>query len=85
LSKIDKLKARLLTVPKDFSYSEVRKLLNSLGFVEYNKGKTSGSRVIFYRSSDGKKILLHKHHPSDIVKIGTLKNLINFLKELGEL
>jgi predicted RNA binding protein YcfA (HicA-like mRNA interferase family) len=56
-----------------------------LGFVEYNKGKTSGSRVIFYRSSDGKKILLHKHHPSDIVKIGTLKNLINFLKELGEL
>lgn len=85
MSKIDKLKTKLKSIPKDFTYSEVRKLLTSLDFIEGTKGKTSGSRVKFYRDSDKKVIMFHKPHPSDIMKVGTIKYLVDFLQELGEI
>ena len=47
MSKIDKAKERLFARPKDYTYSEAKYLLSQLGFEEYNKGKTSGSRVKF--------------------------------------
>lgn len=56
-----------------------------MGFVEYNKGKTSGSRVKFYRKEDQKIILLHKPHPGDIMTPGAVKDLLEFLLGLGEL
>ena len=65
MSKIDKAKERLSLRPKDYTYSEAKYLLSQLGFEEFNKGKTSGSRVKFYRASDQRIILLHKPHPGD--------------------
>jgi len=47
MSNKEKLLQRLKTKPKDFTYDEAKTILNSLGFVENNKGKTSGSRVTF--------------------------------------
>ena len=85
MSKLEKSKERLRAKPKDYTYSEARNLLTQLGFVEYNKGKTSGSRVKFYRESDKKIILLHKPHPGDIMKLGAVKELLEFLINLGEL
>lgn len=85
MSKIEKAKARLRLRPKDYTYTEARTLLFQMGFVEYNKGKTSGSRVKFYREEDRKIILLHKPHPGDVMKQGAIRELIQFLQELGEL
>ena len=45
MSKIEKDIERLKSKPKDFTYDEMKRLLNNLGFIENNKGKTSGSRV----------------------------------------
>lgn len=59
MSKLGKAKERILTKPKDYTYTEAKYLLNQLGFEEYTKGKTSGSRVKFYRKKDQKIILLH--------------------------
>ena len=56
-----------------------------MGFLEYQKGKTSGSRVKFYREKDQKVILLHKPHPADIMKPATVKELLEYLTNLGEL
>jgi hypothetical protein len=56
-----------------------------MGFSEYNKGKTSGSRVKFYREKDKRMILLHKPHPGDIMKIGAVKQLADYLKKMEEL
>ena len=53
MSRIEKAKGRLLALPRDYTYSEAKYLLGQLKFVEDNKGKTSGSRVKFYRASDG--------------------------------
>ena len=52
MSKLEKAKERLLSRPKDYTYSEARCLLSQLGFEENSKGKTSGSRVKFYRATD---------------------------------
>lgn len=85
MSKLDKAKARIKSKPKDYTYTEAKALLSQLGFEEYSKGKTSGSRVKFYRKEDQKVILLHKPHPGDVMKAGAVKQLLDFLIDLGEL
>ncbi len=85
MSELEKLKERLKSLPKDFTYNEAKSLLNKLGFIEYNKGKTSGSRVGFKRDEDDKKFFLHKPHPSNIVKREFLKKLLAELKESGDI
>lgn len=85
MSKIEKAIARLKSIPKDYTYSEAKYLLGQLGFAESNKGKTSGSRVKFYRVSDGRIILLHKPHPSDIMSVASVRDLAEYLQGIGEL
>lgn len=85
MSQLDKLKQRIKNIPKDFTYTEARSLLISLGFIEYNKGKTSGSRVSFFREYDKAVIMLHKPHPGDVMKTYTIKEIVKLLNELGEL
>ena len=84
MSRLDKAIQRLKAIPKDYTYSEAKSLLSQLGFFERNKGKTSGSRVMFYRQSDREKILLHKPHPSDIMSVASVHDLVDTLKEIGE-
>lgn len=84
MSKLEKAKERIRSKPTDYTYTEAKALLSQLGFVEYNKGKTSGSRVRFYRPKDKKAILLHKPHPGDVMKTGAVKFLLEFLIDLGE-
>ena len=67
MSKKDKLIARFLSMPSDFHYDEIVTLLGHYGFMEVKKGKTSGSRVKF-ENEEGVPIILHKPHPSGIMK-----------------
>ncbi len=83
MSKKEKLINRLKTKPKDFTYNEAKTLLESVGFVESNKGKTSGSRVVFIESKSGLKFELHKPHPGNILKPYVIIGLIKILNELG--
>ena len=85
MSKIDKAKERLSSRPKDYTYSEAKYLLSQLGYEEFQKGKTSGSRVKFYRATEQHIILLHKPHPGDVMSMGAIKDLANRLEEMGEL
>lgn len=82
MGKNEKLIQRFKSIPKDFTWDEVKTLLTYLGYSLRNKGKTSGSRVIFI--SPGKKpLLLHKPHPGKIMKEYTIRQLLNNLKEEG--
>ena len=85
MSKLDKAKERLLTIPTDYTYSEAKYLLGQLGFAEYTKGKTSGSRVKFFWQADNETILLHKPHPSNVMSVGSVRDLAEYLKRIGEL
>ena len=61
MSKKEKLIAKLKSNPKDFTFEEMKCLLDTLGFTMSNKGKTSGSRVLFMKGNI--PIILHKPHP----------------------
>ncbi|MCI8397346.1 MAG: type II toxin-antitoxin system HicA family toxin [Clostridia bacterium] len=82
MSTIEKAIEKLKTKPKDFTYDEMKRILNYLGFIEDNKGKTSGSRVGFLNKQLNREIKLHKPHPGNILKEyqikDTLKNLIEW-------
>lgn len=52
----------------------------SYGFEMDSKGKTSGSRVRFYRPSDGRMFVMHAPHPSDELTAGTIRNIVAFCK-----
>jgi hypothetical protein len=47
MSKNEKLVQRLLSLPKDFTWKELVKLLALFGYAELKKGKTGGSRRKF--------------------------------------
>ena len=78
MTKIDKLKIRLLSYPNDFTYSELTKLLLSFG---YNEVQGTGSRVCFSRHNH--KIKLHKPHPGNILKSYQLDLVIEALESKG--
>ena len=80
MSKLEKEIERLKSKPKDYTYDEAKSLLNKLGFFENNKGKTSGSRVEF-KDRYGRKMALHKPHPSNIIKSYKVNDLLNNLEE----
>ena len=75
MSKRDKLIARLLSYPKDFSFDELKTILLSFG---YNEVQGAGSRVCFEKYDH--KIKLHKPHPSNILKRYQLDLIIEELK-----
>lgn len=75
MSKFEKAKKRILEIPADYTYTEMKYLLGKMGFCEYNKGKTSGSRVKFYRES----------HQGNIMEQGAVKDIVSRLIGMGEL
>ncbi|MDR0931625.1 MAG: type II toxin-antitoxin system HicA family toxin [Victivallales bacterium] len=78
MSTKDKLIARFKTLPKDFTFEEVVRVFGIFGFTIGNKGKTSGSRVVF--TKEDVTYVMHKPHPSNIVKESALKSALNYLK-----
>ena len=82
MSTKDKLVERFKSLPSDFTFDEMERLLKMYGYVKSNKGKTSGSRII-YKDKDGRPIMLHKPHPGNIVKRYALKQAMQNLIEAG--
>jgi hypothetical protein len=78
VSKKDKLIKRFLSLPNDFHYDEMVKLLGYFMFFEIKKGKTSGSRVKF-GNGESIPIIMHKPHPTGIMKKYQLKQVKEIL------
>ena len=74
MSKKEKLIARFLSMPSDFHYDEIVKLLGYYGFQGVKKGKTSGSRVKFM-NAEKVPLMMHKPHPTGILKHYQLKQI----------
>ena len=80
MGREEKLIARFLSKPVDFTYNELRKLLKKLGYEESQSGKTSGLRVAFYNEKTRHIIRLHKPHPQNVLKQYQLQQVIDELK-----
>jgi len=81
VSKQQKLRSRLGTIPKDFTWDELVTLLKSYGFVVLNG---SGSRRKFV-NAEKRLINIHCPHPGSIVKQYSLKDVKSVLDELDNL
>ena len=80
MSTKEKLIARFKTLPKDFLFEELVRLLLGFGYEISNKGKTSGSRVRFLNKEKQLIIDIHKPHASGTpIKEATLKDIYNKL------
>lgn len=76
----EKLIERFKRQPKDFTWDELVRLFSLLGFELNNKGKTSGSRVIFIKGEYS--YVAHKPHPGSIVKGYVMKQVLEYLNGL---
>lgn len=78
MSSKDKLIDRFKQLPSDFTFDELNSLLSHLGYVRFDKGKTSGSRII-YKDSNGHPIMIHRPHPGNVVKRYAMKQIFDEL------
>ena len=79
----DKLIAKLKSNPKTFTFDDTESLLGYLTYKKSNKGKTSGSRVMFTSEEYKTKILLHKPHSRKELLEYQIKQLIEQLEQEG--
>jgi len=86
MGKNEKLLTKLLKhpAPKDFTWRELEKLLASFG---YEQKTGSGSRRKFYKSVSGYAvpINLHEPHPHNTIKPIYIKQIIQALKQNGDI
>lgn len=80
MNKKEKLIQKLKVQSISFSYEDAKVLLEYLDFLESNKGKTSGSRVVFTNELHG-NIMLHKPHSQKELKKYQIKQLKEFLEQ----
>ena len=71
-------------MPSDFTFEEMQRLLEGYGYERGDKGRTSGSRVIF-KNGDKRPIMLHKPHPGDMMKQYAVRQLLANFKENGDI
>ena len=81
MGKKEKLIERLKNCPKDFTFEEMKSLLEYLGFEMSNKGRTSGSRVKFIKDNIG--VVLHKPHPRKELLEYQIKQILEALEQGG--
>lgn len=78
----EKLRKRFLAMPSDFTFEEMQRLLEGYGYERSNKGKTSGSRIVF-KNAEKRPIMLRKPHLGNIVKEYAMKQVLSELQEAG--
>ena len=85
MTKQEKLLKRFLSKPNDFSFPEIKRLLEGFRYTEIKTGKPSGSRVAFYHEERRHLIRLHKPHPQNRVRRYVLDYLEDELRNAGVL
>ena len=77
MSKIEKLIARFKSMPRDFTWDELTRLLRYFGYVEIHG---SGSRRKFVHPYHS-LIILHEPHPIKYLKAYQIAQVNDVLKE----
>ena len=75
----EKLIERFLSLPSDFTYNEVIRLFSIFNYYERQKGAPSGSRVESVSKDGNRSFIMHKPHPSNIMKKYAMKQILMYL------
>ncbi len=78
MSKIEKLISRFETAKNDFTWKELCRLLEGIGYAEV---QGAGSRVKFDNGNPDQRVNLHRPHPGNKVKVYIVRELRRNLKE----
>lgn len=81
MSRKDKQLARLREGPRDYTWDEAVAVLSACGFELENR---SGSRRAFVHYS-GRKLIMHRPHPDPRLKRYQVLDVIEALRDVGEL
>lgn len=84
MSRIDKIIKKLKGNSGNLTFEELTSLLKYLGYAVDNKGRTSGSRVRFYKQG-ADAIIMHKPHPRKTLLSYQTKQILQKLKEDDQL
>ena len=82
MSKQEKLRQRFKSKPTDFTWSELKRLLCGMGYDLSSGSITGGSRVKFLHA-ERPPIIMHKPHPTSILKRYQLEQILEFLRKEG--
>jgi hypothetical protein len=80
MSKQEKLSRRLLSKPKDFTWSELVSLMVALGF---HMEKSSGSGRKFIHEETEAVLFIHEPHPSKVLKPYQVRDTLTLLQREG--
>ena len=83
MSKQEKLLSALIESKNTYEWDKLLTVMNFLGYVLEER---SGSRVVFIHKEDkSDRLHLHKPHPENYIRGGTLKAVKIYLKEKGRI
>ncbi|HLE81595.1 MAG TPA: type II toxin-antitoxin system HicA family toxin [Dehalococcoidia bacterium] len=82
MSRRRKILDRFLSSPNDFTWQELVSLLSEFRYVQAKAGKTGGSRVKFIHETLP-PIILHRPHPTPVLKRYQLEQIEETLREEG--
>ncbi|EJQ5199628.1 type II toxin-antitoxin system HicA family toxin [Salmonella enterica] len=80
MGKLEKLRADFIQCRKVFAWADLVSLLTMFG---YTRKEMQGSRVRFYNEELDHTIMMHRPHPENYIKGGTIKAVKETLKEVG--
>ncbi len=82
MSKKEKLRNRFKSKPLDFSWGELKSMLSGMGYELSTGGRTGGSRIKFLHP-ERPPIIMHKPHPTPVLKRYQVEQILEFLKKEG--
>lgn len=80
MGRKEKLKAKLDTLPKNFTWDELVTLMSQYGFRLLNAKRGSGRR--FYNEKIERIVLFHEPHPEKTLKRYVLEEVKQLLDEI---
>lgn len=83
MSQREKLLARLLSEPNDFTSAELETLMRQCGCEKNHRGKTSGSAIAYVHQESGRVFKAHSPHPAKVLKHYQVTEVIEFLRGIG--
>ncbi|VGD69670.1 type II toxin-antitoxin system HicA family toxin [Klebsiella pneumoniae] len=82
MGRKEKLKAKLDTLPKNFTWDELVSLMSLYGFKVFNAKRGSGRK--FYNEEKDKLAIFHEPHPEKTLKKYVLSEVKTMLDEIDE-
>lgn len=80
MGRKEKLKAKLDTLPKNFTWDELVSLMNQYGFDLLKAKRGSGRK--FYNKNKDKLVMFHEPHPENTMKKYVLTEVKQLLDEI---